>query len=214
MYLKELQNLRRHYALETLDEKQAPSNPFELFKNWMEEAIKAELPEPNAFNLSTVDAAGKPHARIVLLKGLESNKFIFYTNYKSAKGRQMTVNNHVAATFLWLELERQVRIEGTVNPISREESEAYFQSRPRESRLGAWASAQSSVVSSRQALEKNFARVTNEFEGKEIPLPDFWGGYAIDAHYIEFWQGRASRMHDRIAYTREAEKWLIQRLSP
>lgn len=184
------------------------------FESWFEEALKAEVREANAFTLSTVDVASKPHSRIVLLKGLEGNEFKFYTNYASDKGKEIADNPNVSMCFFWRELERQVRIDGVAKKLSEAESEAYFKSRPHLSQIGAHASHQSSVVPNREYLDDTFQKMKNSFEEGKVPKPSFWGGYAISPIYFEFWQGRASRLHDRIAYVLDEGNWKIKRLSP
>jgi len=211
----DISNLREQYKLSTLSKKDILDNPVEQFKLWIEQAIKSESPEPNAMTLATVDSIGQPSARIVLLKEITKEGFIFYTNYSSKKAQDMEVNENVAVVFNWLELQRQVRIEGSITKISREHSEKYFHSRPRKSQIGAVVSAQSSTIASRQVLENKLEQLHQEFEGKEkIPMPDDWGGYLISPRTIEFWQGRRSRLHDRLQYTHTNGRWKIQRLSP
>lgn len=214
MNKQELQKLREEYSKYRLDEHSIPADPFAQFNTWLDDALKARLPEPNAMNLATVDADGKPHSRIVLLKEVTGEGFIFYTNYESVKGRNISHNPNVALCFLWLELERQVRIEGVAAQISREESLAYFNLRPRGSRLGALASDQSRVTAGRAELERKYERLEAEFAGKEIPMPKNWGGYQVVPVEIEFWQGRKSRLHDRIRYRKTAGKWITERLEP
>lgn len=210
-----ISDLRKEYTLNGLSEASADENPFKQFEKWFGEAIAAALPEPNAMTLATATEAGKPSARIVLIKGFDEHGFIFYTNYESRKGRELAENPFASLVFHWTELERQVRIEGAVEKVSREVSEKYFHSRPAGSQLGAWASAQSRVVTGREELESNLAMRTTEFDGKEIVLPPFWGGYRVVPDVIEFWQGRPNRLHDRLQYSRAAEAaWKIERLSP
>ena len=208
-----LADLRKDYALKTLGEKDVAADPMPQFGVWMVEAIHAQVPEPSAMNLATVDARGRPSSRIVLLKGVDKRGFVFYTNYQSRKGRDLAANPAAALTFLWKELERQVRIEGMVEKVTREESEAYFATRPLGSRVGAWASPQSDVIESREWLERRWAEMGRE-HGENPPLPPHWGGYRVLPDYVEFWQGRLSRLHDRIAYSREGERWKVQRLAP
>lgn len=213
--MNKIADLRKEYMLHTLDEKDVHKDPFDQFRLWFDEAVRADVPEPNAFTLSTADSRGIPSARVVLLKGIEQGGFSFYTNYDSAKAGELATNPYVSMTFLWLELERQVRINGVATRLSREDSEQYFQSRPRESRIGAWASRQSSVIPDRKFLENKMQALMTEFEGQEhIPLPDSWGGYLITPNSFEFWQGRANRLHDRIRYRLGDTEWIIERLSP
>lgn len=214
MNKEQLQKLREDYSKHTLDESDVDQDPIKQFEKWMEEAINSELPEPNAMTLSTVDISNKPHSRVVLLKGIEDEHFVFYTNYGSSKGSEMENNPNVALCFSWLELERQVRIEGTAEKLPRQESEAYFKQRPYKSQLGAMASNQSAEVPNREFLEKKFSELEEEYSEGEVPMPENWGGYKVKPEAIEFWQGRRSRLHDRIKYEQIAEKWMIKRLSP
>lgn len=211
---KHIQKLREDYSLSTLDENDVHADPIEQFKMWLDESLKAMLTEPNAMTLSTVDSEQKPHSRIVLLKGLEKNGFIFYTNYKSDKGRDIESNPNVSLCFLWKELERQVRIEGIAKKISSESSEEYFVSRPVKSQIGALASEQSSVIENRAILEEKFDALTKLYSTGHVPMPDHWGGYVVEPTSIEFWQGRRSRLHDRIKYEKDADRWTIKRLAP
>jgi pyridoxamine 5'-phosphate oxidase len=208
-----LAHLRKDYALKTLDEKDVDRDPLKQFGVWMVEAIHAQVPEPTAMTLSTVDAGGRPAGRIVLLKGMDARGFVFFTNYESRKGRELAANPAAAITFLWKELERQVRIEGRVERVTAEESTAYYDSRPLGSRIGAWASPQSEPIESRAWLEERWASLTGE-HGEKPQRPPNWGGYRLMPDYLEFWQGRLSRLHDRIAYARTAQGWRIQRLAP
>jgi pyridoxamine 5'-phosphate oxidase len=185
------------------------------FRLWFDQAIAANLPEPNAMTLATATLDGIPNARIVLLKGLDDRGFVFYTNYTSQKGEELAANPQAALVFLWTELERQVRVVGAVEKISAQESDAYFQSRPLGSRLGAWASAQSQVVADRAQLERQLAALSETYADGNVPRPPHWGGYRVLPATIEFWQGRPSRLHDRLLYTHQADStWRIQRLSP
>ncbi|WP_428236136.1 pyridoxamine 5'-phosphate oxidase [Gracilimonas sp.] len=211
---EKLQKLREDYSKHSLDKSDVNKNPFKQFERWMEEAVEAEVPEPNAMTLATVDANQKPHTRIVLLKGLEDDSFIFYTNYGSDKGKELEQNPNASLCFLWLQLERQVRIDGTVEKIPKEESEAYFKQRPYKSQLGALASNQSAEVPNRESLEKKFADLEAKYPEGEVPKPESWGGYRVIPETIEFWQGRRSRLHDRIKYQLTGNKWDIKRLSP
>jgi len=208
--------LRQEYALHEFDENNAQIDPFQQFKTWFEEALLAQLPEPNAFTLSTLDQNEFPTGRVVLLKELTDQGFVFYTNYQSDKAKEIEKNPHVSATFLWLELQRQVRIQGVVKKTDRQSAEDYFKSRPRESQLGAWASPQSDVLANRAALDELMQACKTKFEGQEtLPLPDHWGGFVIEPTAIEFWQGRRSRLHDRIKYQKvNKSEWIISRLAP
>ena len=210
----DISKLRRADSLKELIENTISANPISQFSVWMNEAIESNLLEPNAMTLATASREGIPSARTVLLKGFDERGFVFYTNYESSKAKDLDENPNATLLFLWVEFERQVRITGKVDKVSREESEKYFISRPRESQLGAWASKQSSVIPNREILENKFEEMKERFEGKEIPLPSFWGGYRVIPQRIEFWQGRESRLHDRICYTLDAGKWKIERLSP
>lgn len=211
---KQIRKLREDYSLSTLDENDVHVDPIEQFKIWLDESLKAMLPEPNAMTLSTVDSDQKPHSRIVLLKGIEKSGFIFYTNYKSDKGRDIESNPNVSLCFLWKELERQVCIEGIAKKISSEASEEYFVSRPVKSQIGALASEQSSVIENRAILEEKFEALTKLYSTGHVPMPDHWGGYVVEPTSIEFWQGRRSRLHDRIKYEKEKKNWIIKRLAP
>lgn len=211
---QKIEALRREYSSRTLSEDDVAESPIEQFAIWFRQALASDLPDANAMTLATATASGKPSARIVLLKGFDESGFRFYTNYESRKGRELDQNPQASLCFYWAELERQIRIEGTVEKMSSEASAEYFSKRPRLSQLGAWASSQSEQVPSREALEEKFEEMKARFEGKEIPLPDFWGGFELNPHYIEFWQGRPSRLHDRIAYEKEDSAWSIKRLSP
>lgn len=209
---KTLQELRVNYKNSTLDVRDCEQNPVLQFQKWLNEAIHSRCDEPNAFTLSTV-AGDQPRSRVVLLKGILEEKFIFYTNFESHKGSELAHNKKVAMNFLWLPLERQVRIEGTVAKASDEISDSYFKSRPLGSQVGAIASPQSQVISSREELEKRVKEV--EEKGVEsLKRPANWGGYLITPHYFEFWQGRSSRLHDRISFKLGPEGWMTQRLAP
>ena len=208
-------DLRREYARAGLEEADLDPDPIRQFAAWFGEAQAAGVPEPTAMTLATATADGQPSARIVLLKGLDERGFVFYTNYESRKGRELAENPRAALTFYWPALERQVRIAGTVARVSREESRAYFDSRPLGSRLGAALSRQSQPVADRAVLEAEFARLQAEHVDGNVPLPDFWGGYRVAPVSIEFWQGRQSRLHDRLRYARRADGgWTVERLSP
>lgn len=208
-------NFRNEYVSGGIDEKDFNQDPVLQFEFWFEEAVKNKIPDPNIMHLSTADSNGKPSGRVVLLKGYDENGFVFYTNYESRKGTELRNNNHAALTFLWMELYRQVRIEGKVYPVTPEESDRYFHSRPRGSQISAFASAQSKVVSSREELEKIVNETEEKFKDKEIPRPESWGGYRLVPEIIEFWQGRVNRLHDRLQYVRlEGNTWKKQRLFP
>jgi pyridoxamine 5'-phosphate oxidase len=208
-------HIRKDYIQARLDESDFGAEPISFFKKWFSEADNAEVNEVNAMTLATVDQTGKPHARIVLLKAIDDKGFTFFTNYQSNKGNDIEVNPNAALVFFWPELERQVRIEGVVKQVTAEESDEYYLNRPRGSRLGAWASPQSSIIPNRTFLEENEKKFHLQFEGKEIPRPKHWGGYRLLPTRIEFWQGRASRLHDRICFEKnENADWDKFRLAP
>jgi len=209
-----LSDLRRDYALARLDETDVGPDPVTQFSRWLEEAVAAEALEPSAMTLATADAEGRPDARIVLLKGVDAGGFVFFTDYRSRKGVELAANPRAALVFFWPEVERQVRVVGTVERISREATEAYFRTRPLGSRLGAWASEQSSVIAGRDVLEARLREVEARHAGIEVSAPSYWGGFRLAPAEVEFWQGRASRLHDRIRYRRAADGWTIERLSP
>lgn len=210
----EISALRINYTKGELTENQISKDAFEQFNNWMTEAKNSDIREPNAMVLATVKDH-KPAARVVLLKGLDSEGFVFYTNYESHKGSEMAETPYAALTFFWDILEKQVRIEGKVVKVSAAESDEYFWSRPKASQIGAWVSDQSTVIEGREALEEKNAALTKKFEDMEVvPRPPHWGGYRVIPERIEFWQGRTSRLHDRILYTKEGDGWKIERLSP
>lgn len=212
----DIAKLRKEYTAHTLDQSDVDSDPLIQFKQWMVEAVDSEVPEPNAMVLATVDKNSRPRARVLLLKDIEDGGFVFYTNYNSEKGKELETHPYAAMTFLWLELQRQVRIEGKIEKVSEEVSTAYFQSRPRGSQIGAWASPQSTIIEGRSILEENVRKLEAKYEGQEIlPKPPHWGGYVLKPEKIEFWQGRPSRLHDRIRYSLNKDgKWIIERLAP
>ncbi len=210
----DLASLRKSYTQNELLEQNVAKDPFVFFAKWFDEALQVEVPEPNAMHLATV-SNGRPHGRIVLLKGLDATGFTFYTNYESHKGKEMAENAFAALTFFWVELERQIRVEGIIEKVSSDESERYFHSRPRGSQIGAWVSAQSTNIESRVVLEEKLAYFEDKFKDTEvIPKPDYWGGYRLVPNSIEFWQGRPNRLHDRILYSKVENNWEISRLSP
>jgi len=206
-------DLRREYTFAGLRRKDLNADPIQQFKNWFNQALSAELLEPNAMTLATVDSAGQPSSRIVLLKDISHLGFSFYTNYGSRKGKELEENPRAALTMFWPGLERQVCVRGTTKKLSRPESEAYYKSRPIGSRLGAWVSSQSQAISGRDYLEKRLAEVTAQY-GEDPPLPPFWGGYVLVPQTVEFWQGRPNRLHDRFLYSRVENGWKLERLSP
>ena len=205
--------LRKNYTFGQLSETEVPPNPLSLFQLWFDQAVKAECPEPNSMTLATADAAENPSARIVLLKGADEAGFTFFTNYESQKGKDLAVRPQAALLFHWHELERQVRIKGLVERVSSTESDEYFHSRPAASRIGAWASPQSAEIPNREFLEEAEKRFAADF-GDKPPRPDHWGGYRLHPTEIEFWQGRPSRLHDRIHYQLDGAQWRIARLAP
>lgn len=208
-------DLRKEYTFRGLSETEAHPNPVEQFTVWFEQAIATQLPEPNAMTIATATANGRPSARIVLLKDYDERGFVFYTNYDSNKGQQLLENPWGAIVFWWAQLERQVRIEGSVEQVSAEEADAYFESRPKGSQLGAWASNQSQVIASREVLEQSLQQLQEKYENQQVPRPPHWGGFRVIPTEIEFWQGRPSRLHDRLIYHRGDDgSWTMQRLSP
>ena len=209
-----LADMRKDYGLTGLPEKDLAKNPFRQFEKWFQEAEAAKITEPNAMTLATVGRDGRPAARTVLLKGCDGRGCVFYTNYESRKGRELEATGHAALLFAWVAMERQVIIEGPVARVAREEAAAYFHSRPRASQLAAWASPQSTVIAGRAVLEESYRVVEAKYEGREVPLPPQWGGYRLAPETVEFWQGRRSRLHDRLRYRREAGDWVVERLAP
>ena len=209
-----LADLRKEYTRAGLSENDVSADPFVQFHTWFAEAGAAHVPEPNAMTVATATADGKPSARIVLLKGFDERGFVFYTNYNGSKGHQLTANPWAALLFFWPELERQIRIEGRVDQVSPEESDAYFRSRPRASRLGTWASPQSQVIADRDVLDQHMQALEAQYPDDAVPRPPYWGGYRVVPQQIEFWQGRPSRLHDRLHYRLDHGVWLIERLAP
>ena len=212
---KNIADIRKDYQLQSLLETDIASDPFTQFSRWWDDAVKSELDEINAMTLATASLTGIPAARIVLLKSVTKDGFVFFTNYNSHKGKELEENPNACLVFFWKELERQVRITGSVEKVSAKESDEYFNSRPAGSRIGAWASPQSSVIESRETIEKNILKYEEQFGGTEIVRPPHWGGYIVIPTVIEFWQGRPSRLHDRMQYSKlQDENWRIERLAP
>jgi len=215
MSQEHIENLRVDYTVASLSESNTKADPIKQFELWFNEAQEAKVPEINAMTLSTATQDGRPSARVVLLKGIYETGFVFYTNYLSRKGKEITKNPVGALTFFWPSMERQIRIEGTIEKVSKEQSEKYFHSRPKSSQVGALASPQSQEIESRDVLEKKWNDLEAEYEGKEVPKPSFWGGYIVKPRMIEFWQGRPSRLHDRILYKKiDNKNWKKVRLAP
>ena len=211
---KNLADLRREYIKSNLSKEALENDPIKQFSIWFDEAQTAEVNEPNAMTLSTVSPEGKPSSRIVLLKGLQENLLIFYTNYNSKKGDDIAKNPYVALNFFWPELERQVRVEGSATKTDEIESDIYFHSRPKGSKIGAWASPQSEIIENREVLETRLQYYEQQFKDQKVPRPSHWGGYKVEPESFEFWQGRLSRLHDRYKYLKSNGKWKIQRLAP
>lgn len=207
--------MRKDYSLAGLREQDLAKDPFRQFDRWFQEAEAARITEPNAAVLATATRDGRPGARVVLLKGVDGRGFVFYTNHESRKGRELEANPRATLAFPWVALERQVIVEGPVQQVTRAEAEAYFHSRPRASQIGAWASAQSTVIAGRAVLEESFRAIEEKYAGREVPLPPHWGGFRLAPKSVEFWQGRRSRLHDRLRYRRdEAGEWVVERLAP
>ena len=215
MNTPEVAGLRQEYTRYGLRESDLHPDPIEQFTKWFNDAVASEIVEPNILTLATASADGFPSARTVLLKGYDARGFVFYTNQQSRKGRELAENPRASLVFWWDRLERQVVIQGTVTPVPDDEADDYFHSRPRGSQLGAWASRQSTVIESREVLERRVEELEKEYEGKEIPRPEYWGGYVVKPLSIEFWQGRPNRLHDRLRYRLSDDgAWIIERLSP
>ena len=208
-------DMRKDYGLAGLLEKDLAKNPFSQFERWLQEAAAAKITQPNAMTLATVGRDGQPAARTVLLKGCDVRGFVFYTSYESRKGRELDARGRATLLFVWVPMERQITIEGPVARVAREEAEAYYHSRPRASQLAAWASPQSVAIAGRAVLEESYRVVEKKYEGRTVPLPPHWGGYRLAPELVEFWQGRRSRLHDRLRYRREAGgDWVVERLAP
>jgi pyridoxamine 5'-phosphate oxidase len=213
--MQNLAQIRKEYSLNELDEKTISASPFGQFEKWFNEAINSKVLEPNAMNLATITANNRPSSRIVLLKGFSDGGFSFYTNYQSTKGKELEQTPFCALNFFWPELERQVRIEGSVDRVTAGQSDEYFKTRPRDSQIGAWASPQSSIIASRALLEERYESIKKKFDKTEnINRPNQWGGYLVKPFLLEFWQGRPSRLHDRIQYTLIEGEWKVSRLAP
>jgi pyridoxamine 5'-phosphate oxidase len=211
---KYIAQLREDFARSTLSESEVNKDPFLQFQIWLQQAVDSKISEVQAMNLATVSSEGKPSSRTVYLREFENNQFSFYTNYNSRKAKNLSDNPHASLTFFWPELERQIRIEGTVKKSSSSQSDAYYNARPYESKIGAWASEQSGKLSSRKELEEKVEALKKQYTPGSIKRPDFWGGYILTADYYEFWQGRKNRLHDRISYSLKVPGWIIERLAP
>ncbi len=209
-----INSLRHDFAKQTLNKKDVNSDPIFQFEKWFKEAVSSKVNEPNAMTIATVGADGMPSARIVLLRNFNESGFVFYTNYISRKGHEIMDNPNCALLFFWPELERQVRIEGVLSKQTAEESDVYFNTRPRTSKLGAWTSEQSQIIENRKVLDEAYEKLSKKYPGEDIPRPSYWGGYILQPQRIEFWQGRPSRLHDRILYSKENNVWRIKRLAP
>ncbi|RYY69125.1 MAG: pyridoxamine 5'-phosphate oxidase [Chitinophagaceae bacterium] len=212
--MSNIADIRKDYKQQTLNEGDVAADPIEQFAKWWEDATSSDIEEVNAMTLATANTAGRPSARIVLLKGFDAKGFVFYTNYNSHKGMDIAANPYASLVFFWKELERQVRVEGKIEKVAAADSDAYFNSRPLSSRIGAWASPQSSVIPSRDTLEKNVQQLEEKMAGTAISRPEHWGGYIVRPDKIEFWQGRPSRLHDRIQYSKQGGSWELERLAP
>jgi pyridoxamine 5'-phosphate oxidase len=214
MVNRDLSDLREDYRFSELLEKTLENNPFKQFEIWFNDAVNSSIYEPNAMTISTISKTLKPSSRVVLLKEFTTDGFVFFTNYLSNKAKDIENNNNVALNFFWAELQRQIRIEGSISKISKAKSEEYFKSRPRESQLGAITSIQSSIIKNRDEIETKYKEIESLYEGKEIEMPEHWGGYIVKPERFEFWQGRTSRLHDRIQFELINDSWIISRLSP
>lgn len=213
--MEDLGKVRKDYSTHILLESHAYEDPFKQFEQWLKEAKEKDDEDYNAMTLSTIDANGFPNQRVVLLRDFSRKGFTFYTNYQSVKGKEIEKHPKVGLNFFWKELERQVRVKGEARKLDAKASDAYFASRPRENQIGAWVSEQSTIISDRDELEKRTKEIEDRFEGKEVPRPDFWGGYSIFPIYFEFWQGRPGRLHDRLSYRVNADgEWFMERLAP
>lgn len=213
--MKNIADIRKDYMLKSFDEKDAKANPFDQFDIWWQDAVTSNIDEVNALNLCTVDAKGKPSGRIVLLKGYDRDGFVFFTNYQSRKGQELLANPYACMIFFWKELERQVRIDGRIEKVTDQENDTYFFSRPEGSQVGAWSSPQSSIIENRQVIENNVKHYHQVFSNQPITRPPHWGGYRVIPYQVEFWQGRSSRLHDRLQYSlMEDGNWQLVRLAP